>query len=80
VGGPSYTQSNGKVEIVDNRAETVERLAQLIFAGWIDSQSDSGSTWRQSLPALKAAKQEAGEELVAEAMQVARARYEKLRG
>jgi hypothetical protein len=55
-------------------------LRKLIFAGWIDSQSDSGSTWRQSLPALKAAKEEAGEELVAEAMEVARARYEKLRG
>jgi hypothetical protein len=80
VGGPSYNQTNGKVDIMEDNKDIVERLAQLIFASWIDSQSDSGATWRRSLDALKLAKQEAGEALVAEAYELAKSRYEKLRG
>jgi hypothetical protein len=60
--------------------KTVEQLAQLMYASWIDSQSDSGATWRRSSAALKLAKQEAGEELVEQAYQLAKARYEKPRG
>jgi hypothetical protein len=65
---------------MEENEKSVERLAQQIFATWMDSMSDDGSSWRRSNEALKLAKQEAGEELVAQALEVARARYEKLRG
>ena len=78
VGGPSYNQSNGKVDTMDDNDKAVERLAQQIFATWMDQMSDDGSVWRKSNEALKLAKQEAGEELVKQAYELAKERYEKL--
>ena len=79
MGGPSYNQSNGKVDMMEDTEKVVERLAQLMFATWIDSQSDDGAIWRRSNEALKLAKAEAGEELVAQAYELAKARYQNLR-
>lgn len=64
---------------MEDNKETVERLAQLIFATWIDAMSDDGSIWRKSNEALKLAKAEAGEELINEAYELAKERYENLR-
>jgi hypothetical protein len=78
VGGPSYNQSNGKADTMEDNDKAVERLAQQIFATWMDSMSDDGSVWRKSNEALKLAKQEAGEELVKQAYELAKERYENL--
>ena len=78
MGGPSYNQSNGKVDTMEDNEKTVDRLAQQIFATWMDSMSDDGAAWRRSNEALKLAKLEAGEELVQQAYELARERYEKL--
>jgi hypothetical protein len=63
---------------MDDNEKAVERLAQQIFATWMDQMSDDGSVWRKSNEALKLAKQEAGEELVKQAYELAKERYEKL--
>ena len=57
----------------------VERLAQLIFAEWMDSQSDSGAIWKKSHEALQLAKQDAGEEKIKQAYEIAYSRLDKLR-
>lgn len=64
---------------MEDNEKAVERLAQQIFATWMDQMSDDGSVWRKSNEALKLAKQEAGEELVAQAYELAKQRYENLR-
>jgi hypothetical protein len=58
---------------------TPEKLADLIMAEWLDSQSDSGAIWRRSWEALQLAKQESGEDLIKKAYEIAYARYEALR-
>ena len=75
MGGPSYTQSNGKVDSVDDIDLTVDRLAALMYQEWTDSQADSDGAWRKSHEALKLAKQSAGEELIAEAYELAKRRW-----
>jgi hypothetical protein len=75
VGGPSYNQSNGKVDTMDDIELTVDRLAGLMIAEWSDSQSDYGANWRKSHEALKLAKQSAGEELIAQAYELAMKRW-----
>lgn len=54
-------------------------LADLIVAEWMDSQSDSGNTWKTSFQALELAKRDAGEELIKEAYDLAYARVDKMR-
>jgi hypothetical protein len=61
--------------VTDIRAH---RLADLIMAEWLDSQSDAASLWRSSHEALMVAKGEHSDEVFAEAMQIARARWEKM--
>lgn len=61
--------------VTDIRAR---RLADLIMAEWLDSQSDSGAIWLRSWEALKTAKAENPEEIVAEALQIAHARWKKM--
>jgi hypothetical protein len=63
---------------MEDNDKAVERLAQQIFATWMDSMSDDGSMWRKSNEALKLAKAEAGEELVKQAYELAKERYENL--
>ena len=60
---------------MDNIEMTVDRLAGLMIAEWSDSQSDSSGEWRKSHEALKLAKQSAGEELIAEAYEIAKKRW-----
>ena len=64
---------------MEDNEKAVERLAQQIFATWMDQMSDDGSVWRRSNEALKLAKAEAGEELVKQAYELAKERYENLR-
>jgi hypothetical protein len=54
------------------------RLADLIMAEWLDSQSDSGAIWEKSWAALKLAKTENPEEVFREALQIAHARWKKM--
>lgn len=61
--------------MMDDIEMTVDRLAGLMIAEWSDSQSDYGGAWRKSHEALKLAKQEAGEELIAEAYEIAKKRW-----
>jgi uncharacterized Zn finger protein len=61
--------------VTDIRAQ---RLADLIMAEWLDSQSDSGAVWERSWLALKVAKSENPEAVFAEAMQIANARWKKM--
>lgn len=61
--------------VTDMRAH---RLADLIMAEWLDSQSDSGGIWLQSWEALKVAKEENPQEVFDEAIQIANARWKKM--
>jgi hypothetical protein len=54
------------------------RLADLIMAEWLDSQSDSGAIWLKSYEALQVAKAENPGEIFAEAIQIANARWKKM--
>jgi hypothetical protein len=61
--------------VTDIRAH---KLADQIMATWLDSQSDSGAIWLQSHEALKVAKAEHPEEIVAEALEIAHTRWKKM--
>jgi fatty acid-binding protein DegV len=61
--------------VTDIRAH---KLADQIMATWLDSQSDSGAIWLQSHEALKVAKAEHSEEIVAEALEIAHERWRKM--
>jgi hypothetical protein len=54
------------------------RLADLIMAEWLDSQSDSGAIWKRSHEALEVAKAENSDELFEQAFQIATARWKKM--
>jgi hypothetical protein len=54
------------------------RLADLIMAEWLDSQSDSGAIWLKSYEALQVAKGENPQEVFDEAIQIANARWKKM--
>jgi hypothetical protein len=54
------------------------RLADLIMAEWLDSQSDSGAIWLKSWEALKIAKEENPQAVFDEAIQIANARWKKM--
>jgi hypothetical protein len=58
--------------VTDIRAH---RLADLIMAEWLDSQSDSGAIWLKSHQALQIAKEENSAEIFAEAVEIARDRF-----
>jgi methionyl-tRNA formyltransferase len=61
--------------VTDIRAH---RLADLIMAGWLDSQSDSGAIWLKSHEALKVAKEENSQQVFDEAMEIAHERWRKM--
>jgi hypothetical protein len=61
--------------VTDIRAQ---RLADLIMAEWLDSQSDSGAIWLKSWAALKIAKEENPQAVFDEAIQIANARWKKM--
>jgi hypothetical protein len=62
-------------KVTDIRAH---RLADLIMAEWLDSQSDSGAIWERSHAALKVAKVENPQEVLDEAFEIAHARWKKM--
>jgi hypothetical protein len=61
--------------VTDIRAH---RLADLIMAEWLDSQSDSGAIWLKSYEALQVAKEENSQAIFDEAVEIARARWRKM--
>jgi hypothetical protein len=61
--------------VTDIRAH---RLADLIMAEWLDSQSDNGLLWKRSFQALEVAKAENSDELLEQAFQIATARWKKM--
>jgi hypothetical protein len=54
------------------------RLADLIMAEWLDSQSDSGAIWQRSHDALKIAKTENPQAVFDEALEIAHERWRKM--
>jgi hypothetical protein len=61
--------------VTDIRAH---RLADLIMAEWLDSQSDSGAIWQRSHDALKIAKSENSQAVFDEALEIAHERWRKM--
>jgi hypothetical protein len=61
--------------VTDIRAH---RLADLIMAEWLDSQSDSGAIWQRSHDALKIAKTENPQAVFEEALEIAHERWRKM--
>jgi hypothetical protein len=54
------------------------KLADLIMAEWLDSQSDSGAIWKRSHEALEVAKAENSDKLFEQAFVIATARWNKM--
>lgn len=61
--------------VTDIRAH---RMADLIMAEWLDSQSDSGAIWQRSHEALKIAKEENPQAVFDEAVEIAHERWRKM--
>lgn len=61
--------------VTDIRAH---RMADLIMAEWLDSQSDSGAIWQRANDALKAAKESNPPEVFDEALEIAHERWRKM--
>ena len=61
--------------VTDIRAH---RMADLIMAEWLDSQSDSGAIWQRANDALKAAKESNPPEVFDEALAIAHERWRKM--
>ena len=56
------------------------KLADLIIAEWISAYSDNGSIWSSADNELQKAKEVAGQAIVDEAVELARARWERMHG
>ena len=56
------------------------KLADLIIAEWISAYSDNGSIWSSADNELRKAKEVAGQAIVDEAVELARARWERMHG
>jgi hypothetical protein len=56
------------------------KLADLIIAEWISAYSDNGSIWSSADRELRKAKEVAGQAIVDEAVELARARWERMHG
>ena len=56
------------------------KLADLIIAEWISAYSDNGSIWSSADRELRKAKEVAGQAIIDEAVELARARWEKMHG
>jgi hypothetical protein len=56
------------------------KLADLMMQEWVSSYSDSGALWERDYNALQVIKSEAGDEIVEEAYQLAKARWDKMHG
>ena len=56
------------------------KLADLIIAEWISAYSDNGSIWSSADNELRKAKEVAGQAIVDEAVELARARWDRMHG
>ena len=56
------------------------KLADLIIAEWISAYSDNGSIWSSADNELRKAKELAGQAIIDEAVELARARWERMPG
>ena len=56
------------------------KLADLIIAEWISAYSDNGSIWLSADRELRKAKEVAGQAIIDEAVELARARWERMHG
>ena len=56
------------------------KLADLIIAEWISAYSDNGSIWSSADNELRKAKEVAGQAIIDEAVELARARWERMHG
>lgn len=56
------------------------KLADLIIAEWISAYSDNGSIWSSADNELRKAKELAGQAIIDEAVELARARWDRMHG
>jgi hypothetical protein len=56
------------------------KLADLMIQEWISAYSDDGRLWEQDYDALQVIKSNVGDEIVEEAYQLAKARWDKMHG
>jgi hypothetical protein len=56
------------------------KIADLMIQEWISAYSDNAAIWDRDYNALQVLKQEAGEDVVAEAYQLAKARWDRMHG
>jgi hypothetical protein len=56
------------------------KLADLIIAEWISAYSDNGSIWSSADRELRKAKEVAGQAIIDEAVELARARWDRMHG
>lgn len=56
-----------------------EKLADLIVQEWISAYSDNGAIWAQAAEQLRKAKEAEAEQVIDEALQIARDRWELMR-
>jgi len=54
------------------------KLADLMIQEWVSAYSDNGSIWERDYNALQVLKENAGEDVVAEAYELAKARWKKM--
>ena len=54
------------------------KLADLMMQEWVSAYSDNGTIWQRDYEALDIAKSEASDEIIQEAFQIARARWDKM--
>lgn len=54
------------------------KIADLMMQEWLSSYSDSGWVWKKDYNALQVAKNAVSEEIVAEAYEIAKARWAKI--
>lgn len=54
------------------------KIADLMMQEWLSSYSDSGWVWEKDYNALQVAKNAVSEEIVAEAYEIAKARWAKI--
>ena len=62
---------------MEQRSEA-EKLADLIVQEWISAYSDNGAIWQTAYEQLKAAKLREAQAVIDEAMQIARARWNRM--
>jgi len=56
------------------------KLADLMIQEWVSCYSDNGALWERDYNALQVIKSEAGDEIVEEAYQLAKARWDRMHG